>query len=167
MPETVVIQAELAATELREALDNDAAVAREEEVNLRLSFMVQRSNCKEAIMTLVQTTIRSVQKSATWPGQLPTSPSHQPRSSQGYPKGTPRVPHVHNTIRDAAAGAAFYPQERMQYGSAVPPPPPSGLELCKGFAKGSCRFGNACRFVHEQGLPPPRLRNSLGPAQQK
>ena len=55
-----------------------------------------------------------------------------------------RVPYegVRNTIRDAAAGAAYYPSERMHYGRAGPPPPPSGMELCKAFAKGLCSFGN-------------------------
>ncbi|DBB00998.1 TPA: hypothetical protein ACH3X1_000903 [Trebouxia sp. C0004] len=49
-------------------------------------------------------------------------------------------------------------------GNALTGPAP---ELCKGFARGHCHFGNTCRYLHEMGMPPPAARAPHAPAQQK
>ena len=136
--DTVAIQVELSATQLRETLDNDAELARNVEDNLRLSFMVQKG--KAAVMAFLQSTIKSAHKSASMVRPAPYPNMNGPILVDQHL----RVPYegVRNTIRDAAAGAAYYPSERMHYGRAGPPPPPSGMELCKAFAKGLCSFGN-------------------------
>ncbi|KAL0030847.1 hypothetical protein WJX77_009431 [Trebouxia sp. C0004] len=76
----------------------------------------------------------------------------------------PALPGPRYTILAAGpSGSGHYPQQAMHYGRAKGPAP----ELCKGFARGHCRFGNTCRYLHESSMPPPAARASQAPAQQK
>ncbi|DBB00093.1 TPA: hypothetical protein ACH3X1_013946 [Trebouxia sp. C0004] len=80
------------------------------------------------------------------------------------PMPPPALPGPRYTILAAGpSGSGHYPQQAMHYGRAKGPAP----ELCKGFARGHCRFGNTCRYLHESSMPPPAARASQAPAQQK
>ncbi|DBA76989.1 TPA: hypothetical protein ACH3X1_009580 [Trebouxia sp. C0004] len=69
-----------------------------------------------------------------------------------------------NTILAAGpSGSRHYPQQAMHHGRATGLAP----ELCKEFARGHCRFGNTCCYLHELSMPPPAARASQAPAQQK
>lgn len=145
----VNIQAELAATTVRETLDNEVCDTLDMAANARLDHLLKKS--KSAVIVFVSTVIKAVGKNPI-PVSVPVL----------RPMPPPALPGPRNTLLAAGpSSSGHYPQQAMHYGKAT------GPELCKGFARGHCRFGNTCRYLHESGMPPPVARPPQAPAQQK
>ena len=152
----VHIQAELAATTLRETLDNEVCDAIAMPATARLYHLLKKS--KSAFIVFLDTAFRVVGKNP-----MPVIVQPVPRTVP-----PPTMPGPRNTMLAAVpSGSGHYPQQAMHYGRAAV----HGPELCKSFARGHCRFGNSCRFMHElgmppllQGLPKPQLSRSKHPS---
>ena len=141
--DSIQLRAKLAGTELRDSLDNTIG---EDLVMSEYRLHVTLKRVKSAVNAFVHQVLKAAAPRPIHPiGQLgPAFPSQEPKVPQGY-----------------------YPPHIMQYGHHRAAPSSGPAELCRGFAKGTCKFGNTCRYVHELGMAPPRARTQHASAQQK
>ena len=132
LAELTHIKAQLAATALREQLDEDACATILLAMEGRLPHMVKKA--RAALGAFILTVLKAADKASSAQFSMPARPP---------------MPHVPRYAPTAPAQPHYYPNQHMRYRKGT------GPEVCRAFAKGQCKFGNACKYLHEQGLPPP------------
>ncbi|KAL3132051.1 hypothetical protein ABBQ32_008668 [Trebouxia sp. C0010 RCD-2024] len=137
--DSIFVRVQLAGTELRDTLDN--SIGEDSDLSDRRLHVVIKL-VRSAVNAYVHKVLKAADKAAA---PKPIHPIGQ--LGPAFPSQEPKLPH------------GYYPSHPMQYGHHRAPPP-SGPELCRGFAKGACKFGNTCRFIHEQAVLD-RSRRSL------
>ena len=170
----VHIKAQLAATTLKETIDNDVCNAPLMAAEARLEYLLRKA--KSAVTAFVGSVLKAAAKNPV-PVTVPPIPKPAP---------PPTLPGPHNAILAAPPSRSGHYPLQLQHNFSTTSAhalwqgntaccfrsnklcsPSHEQAQCKGFARGHCRYGSACRCLHELGMPPPASRPQQDPAQQK